>query len=234
MTRPEDWKGAEELHTGMEFEGEVGRLRNVYFFGHYDSRGGATMIVAKNVLVAARHYAKAFDFSTDPEDAHVDLAISELMSADWPACTVTYVGDDLTKYVGSDLLNTDEDDRRWLMARVLRRGRWTGEVVAWRHPVDLLIDDDEDMTPEEATATWEEREAARDARRVASAPKMLGVAEYKFRQETVDGKHYFGYDTDTKALRTDDLSAYSLEIWDMGEDAFGCIFEDLTVDSGEA
>ncbi len=44
---------------------EVGRIERAYVFGHYDSRGGSTLVVARNLSRALVAYAASFGYGDD-------------------------------------------------------------------------------------------------------------------------------------------------------------------------
>jgi hypothetical protein len=46
-------------------EREVGRIERAYLFGHYDSRGGSTLVVAKNLSRALVSYAASFGYGDE-------------------------------------------------------------------------------------------------------------------------------------------------------------------------
>lgn len=50
------------------FDGQVIRLPKAYFFGHYDSRGGASMVLAKNHIEALKSYMSEFGMEEDAVD----------------------------------------------------------------------------------------------------------------------------------------------------------------------
>lgn len=46
-------------------EREVGRIGRAYLFGHYDSRGGSTLVVERNLSRALVAYAKSFGYGDE-------------------------------------------------------------------------------------------------------------------------------------------------------------------------
>lgn len=118
-------------------EREVARITRAYLFGHYDSRGGSTLVVAKNLSRALVAYALSFGYG-DEELEH------DAAEQDYVARYTVIVCDRAfsTADDGAELLADYRDDgtgyrfgvvqSRWRDSRG-RRSRWrdTAYAVLW-------------------------------------------------------------------------------------------------------
>jgi len=82
---------------------QQGPVEKAYVFGHYDSRGGAALVIASNHIEAIKKYCKAF-FCIDTDDEpdkelasdHIDMAQEDfLFRADVVCCDAPLPVDDI-------------------------------------------------------------------------------------------------------------------------------------------
>lgn len=52
---------------------EVAYYARAFVFGHYDSRGGATLVLSSHTATALRHYEQGMGFHPDRDAGHYDL-----------------------------------------------------------------------------------------------------------------------------------------------------------------
>lgn len=119
-------------------ERELGRIERAYLFSHYDSRGGSTLVVAKNLSRALAAYAASFGYG-DEVLAH------DAAEEDYVARYIVIICDRALSPAddGAELLADYRDDGtgyRWGVVRFrgrdASRGRWsrwkdTGYAVLW-------------------------------------------------------------------------------------------------------
>lgn len=131
---------------------EKQKIRRAFLFGHYDSRGGATLLLASWIGEAVQKYAKAFGmFDADPpKDAEEERERLETMQSLFEEDFETVVevtvcdgtlGDqerDLDQDYGEDGFRYGRVQRR---PKASKSGKWenTQSLVMWKGPKPSLV-----------------------------------------------------------------------------------------------
>lgn len=155
-----------------------------YLYGHYDSRGGATIVKAPNLMEAHRKYLKICDWDENTSDVLIEDFIGKF--------DVVFMG---------TLVNG------------------VPEAPSLKPGVDLLYG--ENFTAFKMEAEWAPGEWAKIETLVFIPSSDLPKSE-KDGEDEEDG-----FDEDEAVVLTTESDGvhYRLTAWELGEDAFGCVWD---------
>lgn len=139
---------------------EVSRISDLYGFGHYDSRGGFTLVQAPNLLRAFRRYLEEFAIQEEnPEDRLAIRGLEE--DLEWTGIEAIICDAEPTSLMGELEEGYSKEGYAWGVVEY----RWKSEWHPWT-----------DWTPTCYLIAWkrteEQGEAEEDQEFPKSAPKI--------------------------------------------------------------